>query len=120
MITHKRSAASFRDPGGFVYEDQGCLFRQVNEPARLDYDHLMSSGLYRELTDRRLLIPHEESDVLPRVFEHAYKVIRPDRIHLISYPYEWSFSQYQDAALVTLDVQRLAMGHGMSLKDCSV
>ena len=47
MITHQRSAASFRDPSGFVFEDQGCLFRQVNTPARFDYDHLMSSGLYR-------------------------------------------------------------------------
>ena len=56
MITHERSAVSFRDPAGFVYEDQGCLFRQVNELARLDYDHLMSSGLYRELTERRFLI----------------------------------------------------------------
>ena len=58
-------------------------------------------------------------DSLPREFEHAYKVIRPDRIHLISYPYEWSFSQYQDAALLTLEIQRLALGRGMSLKDCS-
>jgi len=119
MITHKLSAVSFRDPGGFVYEDQGCLLRQVNEPARQDYDHLMSSGLYRELTERRLLIPHEETDAHPLVFDHAYRVICPERVHLISYPYEWSFSQYQDAALLTLDIQRLAIGHGMSLKDCS-
>jgi hypothetical protein len=119
MISHKRSAASFRDPAGFIFEDQGCLFRQVNELARPDYDLLMSSGLYHELTERRLLISHEEQDTLPSESEHAYKVIRPDRIHLISYPYEWSYSQHQDAALLTLEVQRLAIGRGMSLKDCS-
>src|SRR5262249_54457679 len=32
---------------------------------------------------------------------------------------EWSFSQLQDAALLTLDVQRSALAFGMSLKDCS-
>ena len=49
----------------------------------------------------------------------AYKVIRPERVAMISYPYEWSFSQYKDAALLTLAVQRQAIDHGMSLKDCS-
>jgi hypothetical protein len=46
-------------------------------------------------------------------------VIRPERVEFISYPYEWSFSQYRDAALLTLAVQRHAIGRGMSLKDCS-
>jgi hypothetical protein len=50
----------------------------------------------------------------------AYKVIRPEPIEFISYPYEWSFSQYQDAALATLEIQRRALGRGMTLKDCSV
>ena len=49
----------------------------------------------------------------------AYKVIRPEPVRLISYPFEWSFSQYKDAALLTLAVQRQALRHGMSLKDCS-
>src|SRR4051794_30857078 len=60
----------------------------------------------------------------PRLRKHAvpapaYKVIRPDLIDFISYPYEWSYSQYKDAALLTLEVQRRAVERGMSLKDCS-
>lgn len=113
------STVSFRDPAGFVYEDQGCLFRQVNLLAREHYDLLMSSGLYRELQDGGLLIRHDEVDVPPPRPACAYKVIRPERVTMISYPYEWSFSQYQDAALLTLMVQRKAMEHGMSLKDSS-
>ena len=113
------SAVSFRDPGGFVYEDQGCLFRQVNLLAKEHYDLLMSSGLYRELTEDGMLIRHEEVDVPPPRPGCAYKVIRPDRVAMISYPYEWSFSQYKDAALLTLAVERKAVDWGMSLKDCS-
>ena len=37
----------------------------------------------------------------------------------MSYPFEWSFSQLRDAALLTLDVQRRALTRGMSLKDAS-
>ncbi len=119
MTRHPLSAVSFRDPGGFVYEDEGCILRQVNFLARDDYDQLMRSGLYRELTERRLLIAHDEVDALPRVSATAYRVIRPEPVSLISYPFEWSFSQYKDAALLTLAVERHALRRGMTLKDCS-
>ena len=92
---------------------------QVNFLASEHYDHLMNSGLYRELTEQRLLIAHEEVGSYPRVPFIAYKVIQPQPVRLISYPFEWSFSQYQDAALLTLAIQRHALGRGMSLKDCS-
>ena len=119
MTRHPLSAVSFRDPGGFVYENEGCILRQVNLPARAHYDQLMGSGLYRELAEKRLLIAHDEVDASPRDPATAYKVIRPELVRLISYPFEWSFSQYKDAALLTLAVQRHAVGRGMSLKDCS-
>ena len=36
-----------------------------------------------------------------------------------AYPYEWCFSQLQDAALTTLRIQRAALERGMWLKDAS-
>ena len=119
MIRRPLAAVSFRDPAGFVYEENGCILRQVNLLARKHYDHLLNSGLYRELTEQRLLIAHDEVRSVPRVSDIAYKVIQPQPVRLISYPFEWSFSQYQDAALLTLAIQRHALGRGMSLKDCS-
>jgi hypothetical protein len=110
---------SFRDPAGFVYTQQGDLRRQVNLVYREHYDRLMGSGLYDELVDANLLIPHEELDAEAWEPDRAYKVIRPEPIAFISYPYEWSFSQYQDAALAVLEVQRRAVLRGMSLKDGS-
>jgi ribosomal protein L11 methylase PrmA len=47
-------------------------------------------------------------------------VIEPERIPFISYAYEWSFSQLQDAALATLSIEKKALEHGMSLKDASM
>src|SRR5690606_15449817 len=63
-----------------------------------------------------LLIPHKEKPSTPK---DAYKIIQPEKINFISYPYEWSFSQYKDAALTTLEIQRRSLQAGMSLKDAS-
>jgi len=114
-----RLGSSFRDPSGFLYEHQGRLLRQVNESYAADYELLRSSGLYRELVEKGLLVPHEEVSLELAASEGAYKVLAPEVIPFVSYPYEWSFSQLKSAALLTLRLQRLALKHGMSLKDAS-
>jgi hypothetical protein len=114
----QRDPGSFRDPSGFVFRADGVLYRQVNPCYRDDYDHLVSSGLAARLMDRGLLIQHEEVPAPSRAAV-GYKWIRPEQVPFISYPYEWSFSQLRDAALLTLRVQSAALKHGMSLKDAS-
>lgn len=59
-MTRALAEVSFRDPVGFVYWHEGDLRRQVNLVYREHYDRLMDSGLYDELVEARLLIPHEE------------------------------------------------------------
>lgn len=112
-------SSSFRDPSGFVFLRQGEIYRQVNQRFREHFDCLTSSGLYDALVKQGLLVPHEEADLSLAQTPEAYKIIRPARIPFISYPYEWSFSQYQDAALTTLRIQKTALEHGMVLKDSS-
>jgi len=117
---HSLSSVSFRDPAGFVYSTQGGLRRQINQTYRDNYQALMGSGLYDELVNDRLLVEHEEITEDAPEPSVAYKVIRPERVQFVSYPYEWSFSQLKDAALLALDVERRALARGMTLKDCSV
>ena len=115
----RRVPGSFRDPSGFMFIADGELLRQVNPQYREHFDHLIDSGLYQELVDAHLLIPHDEVSVERALETGAYKVIRPERIGFISYPYEWCFSELKDAALTTLAVQKLALARGMVLKDAS-
>ncbi len=115
----QRLAASFRDPSGFLFNHAGVLYRQVNRQYAADYDLLMSSGLYENLTKAGLLISHEEVDVTPLEPGIAYKVIAPVLVKLVSYPYEWSFGLLKEAALATLSIQKRALKRGMSLKDAS-
>jgi hypothetical protein len=116
---HRIVPGSFRDPSGFVFTRAGTLFRQVNRVYGEQYDRLMQSGLYAALSGAGLLIPHEECEMPAVQPATAYKTLRPERISFISYPYEWSFGQLKAAALLTLEVEKIARQHGMSLKDAS-
>lgn len=111
--------SSFRDPMGFVFRHHGVVFRQVNQAYAEHYDHLMSSGLYDALTRRGWLVTHDEVDEPVADPDKAYRILRPEPIGFVSYPYEWSFSQLKDAALLTLGVQQLALQHDMSMSDAS-
>lgn len=111
--------ASFRDPAGFVFQRGGMFYRQVNASGRENYDRLMSSGLYAALVGKGMLVEHQEASVRPFDGQNVYRVLQPEQVDFISYPYEWCFSQLQDAALLTLDTQLLALEHGMSLKDAT-
>jgi len=66
-----------------------------------------------------LLIAHEEVPLETALTPGAYRVLRPDAIPVVTLPYEWCFSQLRAAALLTLDVQAMALAHGMILKDAS-
>ena len=112
--------SSFRDPSGFLFYENGKLFRQVNQAYHQDYDLLFSSGLYDKLIAKNLLVKHVEKDeMLQNKGTEVYKIIEPEFVKFISYPYEWSFNQLKDAAIVTLRIQKIALKHGMSLKDAS-
>ena len=111
--------ASFRDPSGFVFSRDGTLYRQVNRVFAAEYDAAVSSGLYDELARERLLVPHEAVDVALAAAPDAHAVLAPERVPFVSYPYEWSFGQLRDAALLTLDVQLRALDRGFVLRDAS-
>ena len=115
----ERSGASFRDPSGFLFTRDGVLYRQVNKAYQQAYEKLMSGGVYHSLTQQGMLIRHEEVDAPAADPALAYRVIHPEEVPFISYPYEWSFSQLKDAALLTLACARAALENGMVLKDAS-
>lgn len=113
-------ACSFRDPSGYLFRHQGNLYRQVNNSYKAHYDRFIESGLFKELIDASLMIPHQEVTLPDLNFENtAYKVICPSLVPFISYPYEWCFTALQDAALLTLEIQKRALARQMCLKDAS-
>ena len=129
ISTREVSSSSFRDPSGCVFRENDEVYRQVNLIYKPHYDLLIESGLYEALIRENLLIAHEEIEFRIEAEQQSklncdtnfgvYKVCKPEKVPFISYPYEWCFSQLKDAALATLEIQTLALKHGMILKDSS-
>lgn len=115
----KQVPSSFRDPSGFLFIENGELYRQINQSYSNNYKKLLESGLYKTLTEKKCLINHIEIAQPTNINQQTFKIIKPTFIPFISYPYEWCFSELKDAALLTLEIQKTALEHGMSLKDAS-
>lgn len=112
----KEHPASYKDKDGFVVLIGEQCYRVISHEYLPTYRKLLDSGLYQQLTNKALLVSHQETN------QHTHAgalMLLPQQIPFISYPYEWSFSQLKDAALLTLDIQLMALESGMSLKDAS-
>jgi len=105
--------ASFRDPSGYIYIENNDIYRRINKVYFKKYELLMS-GLYDHLTTKKWLISHKE-------IEHNdnFIIIKPTQLDFVSYPFEWSFSQLKDAAILTLTIHKAALEHNMMLKDAT-
>jgi hypothetical protein len=114
-----RDPGSYRDPGGFVYRRSGVLHRQIDAASIVDWNAFLASGLADRLIQAGQLIGHEPATLDDAATAEARAVIRPDEIEFISYPFEWTFSELKDAALLTLDIQLAALAAGWTLKDAS-
>ena len=120
----QKEHSSFRDRSGFVFYDHGNVYRAVNKSYKTQFDELLSSELYDVLVKQNLLVPHKDlsPDQWPLTISESktiYKVLQPEMLPHISFPYEWCFQQLKEAALLTLDIQLKALEHHMMLKDAS-
>ena len=95
------------------------LYRQINRAGAADWQAFEDRGLHRVLIADGLLIEDEAAAIDLAAGPEAVAVIRPRELEVISYPYEWCFSQLREAALLTLELQRRALEVGMRLKDAS-
>jgi hypothetical protein len=85
----------------------------VNDVHRAEYEALMKSGLYDALVDRGLLVRHVPVDIPPADAAVGSLVIRPELVPFVSYPFEWCPGQLRAAGAATLEIQRVAIDHGM-------
>ncbi len=111
-MAEERLSGSFRDPSGYVFSEGGKLFRRITEEGEQDFSRFINSGLAEKLTREGRIVPFEPCGGDETLLEL-------EKLPFITYPYEWSFSQLRDAALLTLELAREALRHDMVLKDAS-
>ena len=114
MTTKNRHSSSFRDPSGYIFQEQGTIKRAILPLYFKQYEALTTTGLFQKLQSAGLLISHQELSNTDTEI-----IIQPEQLSFMTYPYEWSFMQYKEAALLTLKIQKFAIEHRFSLKDAS-
>jgi hypothetical protein len=119
MKTDGPLGSSFRDPSGFLFRSGDRLYRQVSAEYAPHLKLLEDSGLYDDLVGKGLLVVHEDADLALSPDGRAARILAPELVSFISYPYEWCFSQLKDAAVATLRIQKRALAKGLTLKDAS-
>lgn len=109
---------SYRDTAARVVKKESGYYRYIFQEYKPAYEHLMGSGLYKELTQKGLLIEHQEVE-LDTNDPKAYKLLYPTQISFQSYPFEWSYTQWRKAILAYLRINHLSLKYGMILKDAT-
>jgi hypothetical protein len=106
---------SFKDPSGQIIQSTDFyITRMVAENYKEDFLIFYHSELYKQLIEKEFLQP-----ILSVEDKTEGTVFHAKRICPVTYPYEWTFHQLKDAALLTLKIQKLALLNSYSLKDAT-
>lgn len=109
---------SYRDPGSRVFHQDGQVFRFIDERSLRNWERLSKTRFYSDgVESGRIIATELESDFPLALADGWAAVLRHERVPIISYPYEWTFSMLQEAALLQLDLLLSALDEGMILKD---
>ena len=113
---------SFRDPHARVFEDDERILRGLDDTAAAAFDAVERTEWFRTASaDQRLIGTRRAAgpaaDAL--VAQGWTAVLEHDRVPVVTYPYEWSFSMRRDAALLHLDLVGGAVAAGLACKDGS-
>ena len=103
---------SYRDTAARIVKKETGYYRYIFHEYKAEYDYLMESGLYQELTQKELLIVHQEIE-LDTDDPKVYKLLHPIQIPFQSYPFEWSFTQWRKAILAYLRINYIALKYGI-------
>lgn len=110
---------SFRDPSGQIFCREGKIYRCIFSPGVKDFEAARDAGVYDKLIEAELLIRHDEVKINDLAPEGTVYCLSHPRLPMVSYPWEWSFSMFKDAALIHLDTMEMLLPHGFWLRDAS-
>jgi len=118
----RHEPGSFRDPESRVFYSGGNVYRALSQDGLDDFKALQETKLFERFTADGRLVQTKLLDStagLPQelLVKDCAGVLEHERIPFVSYPYEWTFSMLQDAALLQLDLNLAALEEGLILKD---
>jgi len=117
-------SGSFRDRDGRVYHFQDRVFRGLSSEALANFQRLSQLKFFQRLVESGDIVGTKVlSDVenpLPEDVKAQWAgFLEHERIQVISYPYEWTFSMLKAAAGLQLRLVEKAIINSYSLKDAT-
>lgn len=114
-----RDPASFRDPSGHVYRTpDGRIWRTVAAHRLDDVTRIEAHPVVKALVaEGKLIASHIATNPPPALADSH--VIEHPALPFISYPYEWTFAQLREAALLHLQLHRRLLEADITLSDAS-
>jgi hypothetical protein len=118
------AAGSFRDWDGRVVAHEGEIYRVLSEQGLSDWKAVEPTKVFTKAVEagrivRTELVENPGFDPALALDTRAAGVLRHERVDTITYPYEWCFSQLQDAALLQLQLTADALDEGLMVKDAT-
>lgn len=114
-----RDGASFRDPAGRVFTQDGRIFRTVTAYGAAHYDAAQATGLPEKWMAAGKLVRTSAAPAGTSPDPEAVYCLEHEPVPFISYPYEWCFHQLKKAAVFHLDLQIEALEHDLVFSDAS-
>lgn len=117
-----QNPSSFRDPQGYIITDNnGNVYRTITSKGQDAFLHVEKTGLYDTLIDAGKLVSYQKEDIsqfdLP--IDDAAILLSHPKLPFISYPYEWTFEQLRQAALLHLDIHLESLAQNITLSDAT-
>jgi len=108
---------SLHDPGARVVHIEERVLRLLDANAWAQYHALSLSGLASELDGQGLLVRTHVVDLPEGAGDPWVAALEHEAVPVVSYPFEWTFTMLQDAALLHLDLVERALDEGLVTKD---
>jgi len=114
---------SYRDPRGYVFkseDDDSHVYRTVREHYATEFFDIVSDNIIEHSISKGFLIETSvlENSQIPPELDASY-LLKHQKIPFWSQPYEWTFLQLRDAALLHLNFQLFLLENGYTLSDAS-
>jgi hypothetical protein len=105
---------SYCDKGGRLFTWRGGLYRALTPRGVASTRELFGGGLADRLIETGLLIETEQTDYELDGYE---RVLRHKYLPFVSFPFEWSFEQLRDVALLVADLELEVTKAGLTVFD---
>ncbi|MSO78362.1 MAG: class I SAM-dependent methyltransferase [Acidimicrobiia bacterium] len=111
---------SWRDPSSRVFIDGDRVLRVLDTEALADFQALVATKFFQDaVADGRIVATKLIDDVPSELAGTWAGVLEHERIPVITFPFEWTFSMLRDSALLQLDLTEAALADGLITKDAT-